>query len=307
MKGSKKEEQSKKSRNLFLLVFLSVAIACSGFALLCFWRAEAAIAQGYLPWFCAGGVAALALGAGVFVWASAQGRQTLCKSLFSIYLLLLFCLTLCYLLQTTGFFRVVKTPEKLEAYLERAGFWMPFFYILLQFLQVVVLPIPGIVSTLAGLAIFGAFWTMVYSLIGILLGSVVAFWIGRKLGYRAVSWILGEESLRKWQKKLKGKDGLVLTLMFLLPLFPDDILCFLSGLSSMSTGYFLTVITVSRIIAVGATCYSFDFIPFNTWWGIALWCVFLVGIVFLFVFLYKNLDKLQKKWQAWKGKKKRIK
>ncbi|MBQ8876319.1 MAG: TVP38/TMEM64 family protein [Clostridia bacterium] len=179
---------------------------------------------------------------------------------------------------------------------------MPLLYILLQFLQVVVLPIPSIVSTLAGLALFGAVKTLLYSFVGIALGSFFAFWIGRKLGNRAVAWMVGEETLRKWQKKLKGKDRLFLTLMFLLPLFPDDILCFLAGLSTMGWGYFTFVILLSRALALSTTCFSVDFIPFTTWWGGLFWVLFAIILIVIFVFIYKNLDKIQQKIDRIKAK-----
>ena len=115
----------------------------------------------------------------------------------------------------------MKNEQAFQAYIQRAGVWMPLVYTLFQFLQVVVLPVPSIVSTLAGVALFGAFKATVFSLIGIITGSLVAFVIGRKLGNKAVSWLVGEDTLEKWQKKLKGKDNLVLTLMFFLPFFPD--------------------------------------------------------------------------------------
>ena len=113
--------------------------------------------------------------------------------------------------------------------------------------------------------------------------------------------MIGEETLYKWQKKLKGKDNLFLTLMFLLPLFPDDVLCFVAGLSTMSNGYFAIMITLTRIISIFATCFSVDFIPLNTWWGITLWAVFFAAVILAFVLLYKNMDRVQ----AWlKGKRK---
>ncbi len=230
---------------------------------------------------------------GISVLFTLRGKETMAKLFVTFFILLLTFWAVLLLLQRTGFFSVVESTESLQAYLERAGLWMPIFYILLQFLQVVVLPIPSIVSTAAGVALFGAFWTMIYSLIGILTGSILAFIIGRKLGYRAVGWIVGKDALKKWQKKLKGKDNLFLSAMFILPFFPDDILCFVAGLSSMSFRYFITVIGISRIVGVAATCYSFGFIPFNTWWGITIWAIILAVIVLAFVLVYKNMEKIQ--------------
>ena len=215
------------------------------------------------------------------------------KTFFAVLLFILFCLILWWILQITGFFVVVNNKESLQNYLERAGIWMPIFYILLQYLQVIVLPIPGIVSTAAGVALFGPFFTSIYSFVGIVLGSLTAFFIGRKLGGKAVEWLLGEETLAKWQKKFRGKDNVLLTCAFILPLFPDDVLCFIAGLSSMSTPYFIIMIVVSRLLGIAATCYSVNFIPFNTWWGITVWGIIIVGLIVGFTLLYKNFNRIQ--------------
>ena len=220
-------------------------------------------------------------------------RKGLQKVALSGNVLLAFFLILVYVLQVTGFFVVFNDVEKLQAYLRNAGAWMPIAYIFLQFLQVVILPIPGIVSTAAGGAIFGPFFAGLYSALGIISGSFVAFLIGRKWGGKAVAWMIGKDALVKWQKKLKGKDKLLLTLMFVLPFFPDDVLCFLAGLSTMPTVYFLVVIILTRLIGIFATCYTVTFIPFNTWWGILLWAVIILAVILSALFVYKYMDRLQ--------------
>lgn len=227
------------------------------------------------------------------VWGLFSNREKLFKSLLISYVFILFCLSFVYILQKTGFFAVVKDADALESYLRKSGVWMPVFYVLLQFLQVIILPIPAIVSTAAGVALFGAFRATIYSLIGILLGSIAAFFIGRKLGGGAVSWIVGKENLKKWKKKLKGKDNLVLTLMFLLPLFPDDVLCFLAGLSSMTNTYFLCMIVFTRVTGIVVTCYFVRYVPFTTWWGALIWGCVCAVVIFFAVVVYKNLDKIQ--------------
>ncbi len=216
--------------------------------------------------------------------------------LFSLGCILLqLILIFIFIGQKTGFFQLLSSPERLQAFLEKAGVWMPTIYILLQYLQVTVLPIPSVVSTLAGVTLFGAWRASIYSFIGIFLGSVTAFIIGRKLGKKAVAWLVGADSLKKWQTKLKGKDNFILTAMFFLPMFPDDILCFIAGLSSMTNLYFFIMIALARIISITACCFSFQLIPFNTWWGIALWMFIFTVIFAACILLYKNMDKINKK------------
>ncbi len=278
---------------LFLLLFFVFTAASIVFSILCICYANVAFIQEHRAWMITTAVLLLSAICGVSVWFVLSKKDTLVRTALSAYILLLLCLVLLFVFEKTGFFEVVGSAESLQAYLEKAGVWMPIVYILLQYLQVVLLPIPSVVSTVAGVALFGPFKTVLYSLLGILPASITAFYVGRKLGNKAVAWIVGEDTLNKWQEKLKGKDNLLLTMMFILPMFPDDVLCFIAGLSSMSTKYFLFIITLSRLLVVTGTCYSFEFIPLNTWWGLLIWAVFIVAIVTVFILAYKNLDKIQ--------------
>jgi len=248
----------------FLLTFFALTAACIVFGVLCIYTTDISWIRDLKALWITLTVLLFSGLCAVCVWFTLTGKSTLSRTALTVYVFLILCLVLIFIFQVTGFFEMVRTPESLEAYLKKAGVWMPIIYIVLQYLQVVLLPIPSTVSTLAGVALFGPWWTLLFSFIGIWLGSISAFFIGRKLGYKAVAWMVGEETLNKWQKKLKGKDALVLTLMFFLPVFPDDVFCFISGLSSMKKRYFFIMITISRIISISATCFSFTLIPFKT-------------------------------------------
>ncbi len=304
--NKKKKKDGEKTFLLFCSVFFLLALGCIIFGVLLLAEWNGVGVSRFSVW---SAVVTLSVWFGyvVTILLFAKGYGTFAKAMLSLYIFVLFCFIFIYVLQKTGFFQVFRDERLFREYLQKAGIWMPLLYILLQFLQVVVLPIPSIVSTIAGIALFGAIKTLIYSFIGILLGSFLAFFIGRKLGNKAVSWIVGKENLQKWQKKLKGKDNLFLSLMFLLPLFPDDILCFLAGLSTMTWGYFTAIILISRALALSATCFSVDFIPFTTWWGITLWCVLAIILTVIFIIIYKNLDKIQRRIDFLKTKRKKRK
>ena len=304
--NKKQEQQRKDDRKdglFFPIAFFIASLLCVLLGIPFLGGIKATFLQRYFVWvsvvFCALLCVFFVFAVLVWLWR----KETLVKLFFSVYLLLVFCLVISFILQKSGFFAVIDSVESLREYLKRAGIWMPVLYVVLQCLQVVILPIPGIVSTAAGVALFGAFWTSIYSLIGILVGSLIAFFIGRKLGYKAVSWLVGEETLEKWQQKLKGKDNFFLTAMFALPFFPDDILCFVAGLSSMTTRYFLVMISITRLVGIFATCYSVNFIPLNTWWGLLLWGAFFVSIIVVFLVLQKNMDKIHQAIKKKRAKK----
>lgn len=221
------------------------------------------------------------------------GNKTGYRMSLSAIFLLDFSLAIFCLLSATGFLEAANDPESFRAYLLSAGAWMDVLFIVLQFLQVVVLPLPSFVTLLAGTALFGAVKCFLYSYFSIVAGSVVAFLIGRFLGVRAVKWMVGEDTLEKWMNKMRGKDNLLLTAMFILPLFPDDVLCFVAGLSSMTLLYFVGMTLVARGIAVAGTCFLAGALPFTTWWGILAWVGVWVTEFALFLLFRKNQDRLQ--------------
>ena len=220
------------------------------------------------------------------------GKEMIARTCITAYFLLDFLAIFLYILVRTGFFDIMRDQEQFEAFLERSGKWMAALFVLLQFLQVVILPIPSTVTVVAGAALFGPLVGSLLSLLGIVIGSLVAFLIGRYAGYRVVAWLVGKKTLDKWLDKIKGKDKLLLSAMFILPVFPDDVLCFVAGISSMSLPLFLGVIIVSRVAAIFMTSYSITLIPINTWWGLMTWAILIALVIVLFVILYKKSDQI---------------
>ncbi len=216
-------------------------------------------------------------------------RFTVCALIFTDI-----CAIVFYTLCATGMLGTVNSVDALREYISRSGSIAPLIYIAFCFLQVVLLPVPGSVAVAVGVAMFGPLKCAVYSFIGIFTGSLIAFLIGRWIGYKAVCWIVGKDSIDKWLKKLKGKDYLILSVMFLLPMFPDDVLCFVAGLSSMTAGYFVVMIFITRAVSVATTSYSFELIPFTTWWGIMIWIIIAALIVLAFWLVIKYSDNIDK-------------
>lgn len=234
------------------------------------------------------------------------GKQSLYRLTVCIMVFMGICAAVFFTLCATGLLGKINSVESLRQYIQKAGKLAALIFIIFSFLQVVLLPVPGSVAVAAGTAMFGPFKCSVYSFIGIVLGSLTAFAVGRLVGYKAVCWIVGQDSLDKWLEKLKGKDYLILSLMFLLPMFPDDILCFVAGLSSMTWPYFIVMIVVTRAISVFTTAYSFELIPFTTWWGILIWVALfaLIALSFWLVCKYSTeIDSFLKKKLKIKGKK----
>lgn len=139
-----------------------------------------------------------------------------------------------------GLFNSIDT---FRAYVLSKGKLAPIFFMLIQIIQVVLPIIPGGLTLVFGVVIFGAFWGFIYNYISICLGSILVFHISKTFGKSIVLKIFGEEKYNKYSSKLSEKSyEKFFALAILFPVAPDDFLCYLTGLSDMSLRKFSTII-----------------------------------------------------------------
>lgn len=272
-----------------MLVLGSVALLFMGYGLLFKSLEFIKVYFDLLFWISASAITFLTV-LGVVCWAIK--KQTPYRIILCTLVLLDIVAAVFYFLCATGLITKITSVDLLREYIASSGSMASIIYIIFCFLQVVLLPVPGSIAVAVGVAMFGPLKCAIYAFIGIILGSFAAFIIGRLVGYKAVCWMVGKDTLDKWLEKIKGKDYLILSLMFLLPAFPDDVLCFVAGLSSMTTKYFIIMIIITRLISVASTSFSFELIPFNTWWGLMIWGIILISIILSFYLVLKHSDKI---------------
>src|SRR5712671_2234424 len=93
--------------------------------------------------------------------------------------------------------RLYVNKQFLKHTLGEWGVLAPVIFIGLQVLQVVVAPIPGELTGILGGYLFGQWVGLLYSTIGLTVGSVAAFAIGRWLGARYVQKLVSPDIWRK--------------------------------------------------------------------------------------------------------------
>ena len=186
------------------------------------------------------------------------------------------------------------TREQLGDYIQSFGVIGPIVFIVVTFLQVTFIPLPGAVTILAGNYVFGAFASFIYSYIGMILGSAFAFLLGRKIGKPFVNWVAGDEKkVDDWLKKLKGRENVLLFFMFFLPLFPDDVLCAIAGILPISWWGFMLMQIVTRLTSIGGTLLfmSGEVIPYEGW-GLVFLGVGIALCIVAFIIAFKNAEKI---------------
>ncbi len=148
--------------------------------------------------------------------------------------------------KNNGWFSLFESQKSIQEYVESFGVLAPLAFFLLQFFQVILAPIPGNLTTIAGGVLFGFFKAFLISTAAVFLGSLSAFLLGKIFGRPLVERIAGKKTIEKYMTSVSSRQKVVLILMFLLPFFPDDLLCLIAGLSAMSIPYFALLVILTR-------------------------------------------------------------
>jgi uncharacterized membrane protein YdjX (TVP38/TMEM64 family) len=78
--------------------------------------------------------------------------------------------------------RLYQDKRFLKETVRSWGWMAPLVFIAIQALQVIISPIPGEITGPVGGALFGTWPGLIYSTIGLTIGTLFCFWVGRKWG-----------------------------------------------------------------------------------------------------------------------------
>jgi len=123
----------------------------------------------------------------------------------------------------------------------------PVFFMALQITQVVISFVPGEATGILGGFLFGPWLGLIYSTLGLTMGSMAAFFAGRY--FRAlIKPYIQQTTLYNRLEYLVEHQGLFITFIFyLIPGFPKDILCYIMGFSRIPWQAFFIISTIGRI------------------------------------------------------------
>ena len=220
-------------------------------------------------------------------------KKKIIRTVIVLLAITLFLLLIYLILVWTGLWEKLNSVEKLKNLILSLGIWGRITFVAIQFLQVTFIPVPSPMLILAGSLIYGPLQAGLLSLAGILLGSGFAFFLGRTFGKKLVTFMVGEESQKKWTKLL-GECKYSFVIMMLLPCFPDDILCLVAGLTDMSWTFFMVTQFISRPIGIFSVSYltSGEIIPYSGW-GLVIWAVIIIASLTLIYLSIKYNRKIE--------------
>lgn len=152
--------------------------------------------------------------------------------------------------------------ESLQNYMKSFGIAAPLFLMVFQAVQVVIPVLPGYLGCAAGAVVFGSMMGFLCNYIGISLGSIAAFFLARKYGMDIVLIMFSQKQYEKWSRIIEKNKSYerFLFIATLLPLFPDDFLCYFSGLMKMDNRKFVWIIILGKPWCILAYSYLFGLI-----------------------------------------------
>lgn len=193
--------------------------------------------------------------------------------------------------------------ERLRAFIDSLGMWGFAGFILLQVVQVVAAPIPGEATGLLGGFLYGPVVGVFLSTVGLTVGSYAAFSLSRLFGRPLTLMLVPRATLDRFNYLLHHKGAFLIFLLFLIPGFPKDILCYILGLGPLTTLEFLAIATSGRLLGTILLTVSGSFLRKGQYEQFFLIAGVAVVVVFLAMAYKDKLERLFRRLADRSGRK----
>lgn len=161
---------------------------------------------------------------------------------------LVICVAIILFFTKQFFEQKFDSVESLQIYMKNFGIAAPLVLTIFQAVQVIIPLLPGYLGCVAGAVAFGTTTGFLCNYIGISAGSIMAFFLARKYGISLVLALFPQKQYEKWSTRMEQSRSYewFLFIATLLPLFPDDFLCYFSGLINMNSRKFIWIIILGK-------------------------------------------------------------
>ena len=209
-----------------------------------------------------------------------------------VFLLICIGIPLVVVVYYPGIISRFRSLDDLNAFLDHYKTTGIFIYLLLQMLQILIPIIPGQALQLAAGYLYHFFPGLGLSLLGIALGTMVSFGLARFLGHDAMVLIFGEEKMQEYVRTLNSKRAYkIIFLLYLMPGFPKDFICFAAGVSEVRFLPFLIVSLVGRTPALMLSIIIGNMTRAGSYHGALI--VGIAAVLLFLLFLWKRRELME--------------
>ena len=208
----------------------------------------------------------------------------------SVLFLLFFGLALYLLVFHSDLYLTFLDRKRLAEFVKSYGSFSPVIFIALQIFQVLFAPIPGEVTGFIGGFLYGNFFGILYSTIGLGVGSWLAFIFARWAGQPLVERIVSYKTIQRYDYLMAHQGAWIAFLLFLIPGFPKDYLCYILGLGHMGLKTFLVISTAGRFLGTVMLTFQGHLVREKNYWVLGIF----IGLSLLAVLIaYLLREKLE--------------
>jgi uncharacterized membrane protein YdjX (TVP38/TMEM64 family) len=212
--------------------------------------------------------------------------------------LALFLSIVTLIIYKTGLLDFFMDRENLLRFIDSMGPAGFVGFILLQVMQVVVAPIPGEATGLIGGFLYGPLLGTALSTVGLTIGSYVAFKLARVLGRPFVERFVSKSEMSRFDYLLHHKGAFLMFLLFLIPGTPKDSLCYVLGLSHISTLEFLVIGGTGRLFGTILLGFGGNFIRREQYYSFFILLGAAVVVIFLAMAYRERIERLLRVWRV---------
>jgi uncharacterized membrane protein YdjX (TVP38/TMEM64 family) len=150
----------------------------------------------------------------------------------------------------SAMWRWFSDRDAVTSSIDQMGIWGPLVLAVLFVLQVFLAFIPGQALMVACGYLYGFWGGFLLSWLSLVAGGEAAFVLARRCGRTfAEKWIQADV-LARWDRKAVGQGTGFYALMLVMPLIPNDAMCYVAGLGRISRIRF----TVANLLGRGLAC-----------------------------------------------------
>lgn len=172
------------------------------------------------------------------------------KKLSSIaFIVLLLVLTWVFRTSVVEWFTWFSDRDAVTNTIRGLGIWGPVVLIILLILQTFLAFIPGQALMVTCGFIYGFLPGLLISWLGLFIGGQLAFALARHYGRGFAERWVAPHILNKWDKAAEGQGGGFFALSLVLPIFPNDAMCYVAGLGKISARRFSLANSLGRGVA----------------------------------------------------------
>lgn len=212
---------------------------------------------------------------------------------------------LTFVFYETGLIHYFIDKERILRFLNLFGPFSFIGFILLQALQVVVSPIPGEVTGLLGGYLYGPVLGVILSTIGLTLGSYIAFSLSRTFGRPFVERFVDRNTMARFDYLLHHKAAFLVFLLFLIPGFPKDYLCYILGLGHLTTVEFLIIGGVGRLFGTILLTLGGNYIKHHQYGRFSILAGVAIIVVLVALAYRDKIERLLRRWHVYQYYKKK--